>query len=209
MKKLLHIIATPRGEASRTLKVSNAFIESFLGTHSDWQVDELNVFTENLPEMTTARLDGKYELMGGRDLSDESKVAWAEIIKQIDRFKSADSYLLSVPMWNFNIPYQLKHYFDVIVQPKYLFHYTDMGPEGLIKDKKMLVITSRGGDYGAGAFVPYDQQVPYLKTILGFIGLSNVTFIHAQPMDSGDFAIQKRRIELAKSDAAEIAKVWV
>ncbi len=206
MKTLLNIIATPRGEASRTLKVSNAFIESFRLTHSDWQIDELNVFTEHLPEMTTARVDGKYELMGGRDLSPTSKVAWEEIIQQIDRFKSADGYLLSVPMWNFNIPYQLKHYLDIIVQPKFLFQYTDMGPEGLIKDKKMVVITSRGGDYTVEAFAPYDQQEPYLKTVLGFIGLIDVTFIHAQPMDSGDEEIQKQRIELAKKEAEKVAQ---
>lgn len=207
MKTLLHIIATPRGEASRTLQVSKTFIESFHKAHADWKIDELNVFKENLPEMTTSRVDGKYELMGGKDLSPESKVAWAEIIKHIDRFKSADGYLISTPMWNFSIPYQLKHYIDIIVQPKFLFHYTNKGPEGLIQGKKMVVITSRGGDYSADAYAPYDQQVPYLKTVLGFIGLTDVTFIHAQPMDM-DPVMQKRRLELAKDEAIAVAKAF-
>lgn len=104
------------------------------------------------------------------------------------------------------IPYQLKHYIDIIVQPKFLFHYTAKGAEGLVQDRKMVIITSRGGDYSTEAYAPYDQQEPYLKTVLGFVGLSDVTFIHAQPMDSGDTEIQKAKLELAKHEAVNVAQ---
>lgn len=146
MKKLLHIVATPRGEESRTLKVSEAFLSAFSSTHSDWVVEEVNLFEEDLPELTVKRVDGKYMLLGGRELSGEAKEAWKEVIGEIERFTSADGYLISTPMWNFSVPYRLKHYIDIIVQPRYLFRYTEGGVEGLVKNRKMVILTSRGGD---------------------------------------------------------------
>src|SRR5664279_4609709 len=90
-------------------------------------------------------------LLSGKELSGKSKEAWKKIEAEITRFMAADVYLVSTPMWNFSIPYMLKHYIDVIVQPKYLFRYTASGVEGLAKNKKMLVIASRGGDYSPGS----------------------------------------------------------
>ncbi len=209
MKKLLHINACPRGDESRTLKVSAAFLSSFKNTHKDWVVEELNLFREKIPELTARRVDGKYVLMGGKDLFGELKESWDEVIAHIDRFKSADRYLLSTPMWNFSIPYPLKQYIDVIVQPKYLFRYTETGAvEGLVKGKKMTVIASRGGDYTSEAYKPYDHQEPYLRTVFGFVGLTDMTFIVAQPMDSGAEELRKRRLEEAINQARELATVF-
>ena len=140
MDRLLHIIATPRVGESRTLKVSQEFLESFKKKYPGCGIDELDLYKEKLPELTVKRVDGKYILLGGKDLSGEFKEAWEEIVAHINRFLSADIYLVSTPMWNFGIPYALKHYIYVIVQPKYLFKYTDKGPEGLAKNKKMIII---------------------------------------------------------------------
>lgn len=208
MNKILHIIATPRGNESRTLKVSSGFLEAFKKKYPGCRVDELNVFTEKLPELTVKRLDGKYVLLGGKDLTPELEKAWKEILAHIDRFMSADAYIISTPMWNFGIPYELKHYIDVILQPKYLFRYTASGPEGLVKGKKMAVITSRGGDYSPSSpFHAYDFQEPYLKAVFGFAGLTDITFINAQPMDALGQAAQDEKIReaqaLAKRAAAE------
>ena len=133
MKKLLHIIATPRGEESRTLKVSNVFLDTFREKHADWVIDELDLTKESLPSLTAKRVDGKYVLLGGKDISGDMKESWQDIISHIERFMSADAYLISTPMWNFSIPYTLKQYIDTIVQPKYLFRYTSNGPEGLVR----------------------------------------------------------------------------
>lgn len=208
MKKLLHIIATPRDEESRTLKVSSVFLKSFQESHPGWEVDELNLFTTDLPEMTLARVDGKYDLLSGHELKGHHQKSWERLIEQIERFKGADGYLLSVPMWNFSIPYRLKHYLDIIVQPKYLFQYVDGVPQGLIQDKKIVVITSRGGDYSVKEYAPFDQQEPYLKTVLGFIGLTDLIFIHAQPMDAGGAGVQAEKLDKAKVEAVKIAKLF-
>jgi len=205
MKKLLHIIATPRDEESRTLKISQVFLEVFKNKHPDCVIDELSLFKEELPVLSIKRVDGKYILLDGRDLFGKYKEAWQEIIAHIERFLSAGAYLISAPMWNFNIPYALKHYIDIIVQPKYLFRYTDKGVEGLLKDKKMIVITSRGGDYTGEQMRMYDTQEPYLRAIFGFAGLTDITFINAQPMDMGKDT-QKQKIEQAQIQAKKIAE---
>lgn len=205
MKKLLHIIATPRAEESRTLKVSETFLAAFSQSHPGWVVEELDLSKEELPSLTVKRVDGKYVLLSGQELSGQFRVAWQEIIQQIERFLSADAYLVSTPMWNFSIPYALKHYLDIIVQPKYLFQYTKTGVEGLAKNRKMAVITSRGGDYTLADTRAVDFQEPYLRAIFGFVGITGITFINAQPMDMG-VKLQEEKIRQAQKLAEEIAK---
>lgn len=207
MKKLLHIVAAPRGEDSRTLKVSQVFLQAFARKNPDCKIDELNVATENLPGLTLRMISGKYVLLGGKELDDKLKEAWKPIECHIERFLSADGYLISVPMWNFSIPYPLKHYIDLIIQPKYLFRYTDKGVEGLAKNKKMIIITSRGGDYSPGsAFNSYDFQEPYLRAVFAFVGISDISFINAQPMDALGEQTRDKKIEEAKALARKMAE---
>ncbi|MEK6732975.1 MAG: NAD(P)H-dependent oxidoreductase, partial [Candidatus Omnitrophota bacterium] len=197
--KLLHIVATPRQEESRTLKVTAGFFEGLKKTNPDCKVDTLDVTKEKLPPMTVKAVNGKYVLLGGKELSADLKPTWADIIKHIERFLSADGYLISAPMWNFSVPYYLKHYIDVIIQPGYLFKYTDKGAEGLVKNKKMAVITSRGGDYSPDSpFSSYDFQEPYLKAVFGLAGITDIIFINAQPMDALGPDVQKQKIEAAR-----------
>jgi FMN-dependent NADH-azoreductase len=204
MKKLLHLIASPREELSRTLQISEVYLEHFKKKHPDWVIEELNLTKENLPPLSIKRLDGKYMLLEGKDLYGDLKETWKEILQHIERFLSADHYLISTPMWNFHIPYMLKHYIDVIVQPKYLFRYTDAGVEGLVKNKKMLVITSRGGTYTTPDSKEFDHQEPYLRTIFGFIGITDITFLKAEPMDMGE-ELRKQKLSEAIEKAKQLA----
>jgi len=205
MKKLLHIIATPRGDESRTLKVSNTFLAEFKKRNPECIIDTIDLSREELPPLTVKRVDGKYALLSGKELSGELKEAWQGIIKHIERFLSADLYLVSTPMWNFGIPYMLKHYIDVILQPKYLFRYAESGVEGLIKGKRMIVISSRGGDYSVEAMRKLDLQEPYLGAIFGLAGITDITFIKAQPMDM-DPKVRDEKIKEAQSTARDIAR---
>jgi FMN-dependent NADH-azoreductase len=204
MKKLLHIVATPRAEESRTLQVSEAFLNTFRDTHADWVIEELDLSKEELPSLTMKRIDGKHILLEGKDLFGEFKEAWEAIIVHIEKFLSADAYLISVPMWNFCIPYMLKHYLDVILQPKYLFRYTTTGVEGLVVGKKMVVIASRGGEYLSEPMKKLDFQEPYLRSAFGFVGITDIEFIIAQPMDMGQ-EIQQTRIKEARDQARKLA----
>jgi FMN-dependent NADH-azoreductase len=109
-------------------------------------------------------------------------------------------------MWNFGVPYALKYYIDAIVQPNYLFRYNEQGqPEGLVKGKKMVCVTSRGGDYSENSpFRPYDFLEPYLRAIFGWIGITDVEFINAQPMDF-TLEIRQSAIKLAIENAKTLA----
>jgi FMN-dependent NADH-azoreductase len=192
MKKLLHIIATPRGNDSSTLKVAKAFLDEFSKKYPGCVIDELNVAIAKLPDLAMEEVSGKYMLLSGKELSGKPKEAWKKIEAEIARFLAADAYLVSVPMWNFSIPYTLKHYIDVIVQPKYLFRYTASGVEGLAKNKKMVVAASRGGDYSPGSTArASDLQEPYLRTIFGFVGIADISFLIAQPMNMGPELAEK------------------
>lgn len=204
MKRLLHIIACPREEESRTLQISNVFIDAFTETHSEWVIDELDLSKEELPSMAEKQVGGKYVLLSGKDLYGRLKEAWVEIVQHIDRFRSADFYLVSTPMWNFSIPYMLKHYIDLIVQPKYLFTMQNGQTEGLIKDKKMVVIATRGGQYSGDA-QSYDFQEPYLRAIFGFIGIKDIEFIKAEPTDVSPI-LCKQKLQEAKIAADQIAR---
>ncbi len=207
MEKLLHIIATPRNKDSRTLRVSLVFLQLFKKKYPSCVIDELNLFSEELSSLTARQIDGKYILLSGRELSKELQDAWQSIAAHSQRFLSADVYLISAPMWNFSIPYALKHYIDIIVQPRYLFRYTENGPEGLVKNKKMVVITSRGGDYGKDSpFRSYDFQEPYLRAVFGFVGITDITFINAQPMDAAGAQVREEKINEAQIIAEAVAK---
>ncbi|MBU0604911.1 MAG: NAD(P)H-dependent oxidoreductase [Candidatus Omnitrophica bacterium] len=203
MRKILHIIATPRGDVSRTLKISGSFLESLKNKYPECAIDTLDLFKDTIPPLTLKTVSGKYVLLAGKDLSGDLKEAWLDIERAIARFLSADAYLISTPMWNFSIPYVLKHYIDVIIQPKYLFRYTDKDVEGLAKNKKMVIITSRGGDYSASSpFHANDYQEPYLRAIFGLVGIADIVFINAQPMDALGQGAAEEKIKQAQDLAA-------
>ena len=207
MKKLLHIVATPREDESRTLQVSEVFLDAFLPKHSDYVFEELTLAKASLPSLSQKRVDGKYLLLEGENLFGGIKESWEEILRFIEQFLSADLYLISTPMWNFHIPYMLKHYIDLIVQPKYLFRYTKTGVEGLAKNKKMVVITSRGGTYETEATKGLDFQEPYLRAIFGFVGIQDISFINAQPMDQGSER-RNKAIAQAQEEAKRMAEAF-
>ena len=183
--KLLHVIATPRAHESNTMRVANAFLESLHAKDPDLRVDVVDLFTGDLPAVAGDNIETKYTLMVGQPIDKRHEESWEQIEGLIEHFLSADIYLISTPMWNFSIPYALKYYIDSIIQPGYLYKYNEQGqPVGLVRGKKMICVTSRGGDYSEKSpFHAYDFQEPYLRAIFGFVGIIDMHFINAQPMD--------------------------
>jgi FMN-dependent NADH-azoreductase len=181
---LLHIVATPRGLASNTGRVSSALIEALHEQHDDLHLTTLDLFSADLPAVAGANIKSKYALMTGQPLDDEARSSWREIEKTIETFLAADLYLLTVPMWNFGIPYALKYYIDAIVQPGYLFRYNERGqPEGLVYGRKMVVVTTSGADYTQPPMDSLNFVEGYLRTIFGFVGITDIHFFTVQPMD--------------------------
>ena len=182
--KLLHIIASPRGEKSRSTRIANEFIQTLKGKHPDLVVEDLDLFQLTLPTLNQSVTEAKYMSIAGATLDTASQFMWNEVTDIATSFKSYDMYVISAPMWNFSIPYKLKHYIDVIMQPGILFKFTATGVEGLTTNKKMICITARGSDYGVNSPMnALDHQEPYLRAIFGFAGITDITFVNAQPLD--------------------------
>lgn len=183
--RVLHIIATPRATESNTLRVSDAFLERLRDRLPALEVDTFDLFTEPMPDLAGANTASKYALSRGEHLDPSHAHEWQRVEAMIEQFLAADVRLISSPMWNFSIPYKLKHYIDVIVQPGYLYAYNELGvPVGLATEKPTVCITSRGGDYSPGGpMSAFDLQEVYLRSVFGFVGITEMTFVNAQPMD--------------------------
>jgi FMN-dependent NADH-azoreductase len=199
--KLLYITASPRGEKSRTIGLSTLFLKALKEKHPDLVVENLDLFAANLPPVLGGAIDAKYAFIAGVPPGEEALKSWDEIARYANDFLNADMYLIASPMWNFTVPYRLKQYIDIIMQAGILFKFTPTGVEGLAKNKKMFVITSRGSDYGnQSPLSQFDFQEPYLRSIFGFSGITDISFIHAQPMDYspeiGELSLEKARQEV-------------
>ena len=208
MKKVFHIVASPRGSSSRTLRIADSLLKKIGKQFPGATIDTLDVFAEKLPEMNITRVKGKYMLMSGQELSGDAVAAWEVIKTHIARFLAADIIIISTPMWNFGIPYKLKHYIDIVWQPGFMFKYTENGPVGLAAGRKVFVVSTRGGDYSAGTPAePFDQITPYLKTVLGWAGITDLTFISAQPMDANTEEGREAKIKeaIASIDSLNLA----
>ena len=112
------------------------------------------------PSSTAPRSTGKYAIMHGQKFTPEEDAAWQQVVALAEHFKSADKIVISLPMWNFGIPYKLKHYIDVLVQPGLAFSFSpETGYKGLITGKPLVAIYARGGAYGPGSGAEgYDAQ---------------------------------------------------
>ncbi len=206
--KVLHIVATPRGEKSNTLRVSAAFLDSLSAHRADVEVEVVDLFHHDLPALAGHNIEAKYTLMAGQPIDQKHEESWRQIEKLIADFVSADAYLLSVPMWNFGIPYVLKYYIDCIVQPGYVFRFNQGGMVvPMVTGRSMVCVTARGGDYSPESPLhPYDFQQPYLRAIFGFIGIADIHFISLQPTD----VTTRREAALASAlaQARGLAAAW-
>jgi FMN-dependent NADH-azoreductase len=199
--KLLHVIATPRGEESGTLRVSRAFLECLRGQDGDLATDVVDLYDCDLPAVAGDNVKAKYTLMLGQPIDKNHAESWRRIEELIAHFLSADVYLITTPMWNLSIPYALKYYIDCLVQPGYLFRYDETGHVvPLVHGKKMICVTSRGGDYSpASPMRAFDFQEPYLRAIFGLTGITDIEFINAEPMD---VAADLREVAISAAVAA-------
>ncbi|MHC4551312.1 MAG: FMN-dependent NADH-azoreductase [Planctomycetota bacterium] len=206
MAKLLYIQASPR-DRSKSTKVATAFLDSYQQSNPDDQIETLNVFEKDLPPFDGFAVQAKYSIMHGQEHSDDELQAWSAVETLIDEFKTADKYLFSLPMWNFGIPYRLKQYIDIIVQPGYTFSADENGYEGLVKGKPAVVVYARGGAYSEGSGLEaFDLQKKYFDLVLGFIGFEDVQSIIVEPtMHVGPEEVQAM-VQASIGKAAGIAK---
>jgi FMN-dependent NADH-azoreductase len=202
MSKLLYIQASPRIERSYSIAVADAFVSAYKKANPKDEVLTINLFKKDLPSFDGLAVQAKYTILHGLKHTPEERAAWKKVEEVIAEFKSADKYVMAVPMWNFGIPYRLKQYLDIIVQPGYTFSYSPQeGYKGLVLGKPIFVSYSRGGAYEKGsAAEAFDLQTKYLQLALGFIGFTDIRTLVVEPTLAGpDVAKQKREEAIAKA----------
>jgi len=213
MKKLLYITANPNAvENSFGLSVGEAFIEEYKSVNPTHEVVHFDLFKENVPAIDGSVLDAWGKLGNGVDfaeLSAEQQQALAAMNKNLDLFMGADEYVFVTPLWNLSFPSVVKNFIDNFTIAGKTFKYTENGPKGLLENKKALHIQASGGVYSNGPGTALDFSSPYLKMMLNFVGITEVSQIFVEGMAAmADQAgeIKAKAIAEAKELAANFSK---
>jgi FMN-dependent NADH-azoreductase len=196
MSKLLYIKASPMRERSNSIAAADSFVEAYKKSHPQDEIKVLDLFTTDLPPFDFLAASGKYKVMHGKPHSTEEKTAWDKVVAIINDFKNADKYVFAVPMWNFSIPYRLKQYIDILVQPSLTFSVDSAGNyKGLVTGKPVFIAYARGGEYIEGTeSAAFDFQKKYFELILGYIGLNDLRFVIVEPtLGRGKEIAEQRR----------------
>jgi FMN-dependent NADH-azoreductase len=204
--KLLHLSCSPRPD-SESSAAARVFLDGFRQARPDWEVDVVDLWREALPEFSGPIVDAKYARMNAQPFDDPQRNSFAEAERIAQRFSLADRVLVSTPMWNFGIPYKLKQWFDIIIQPGLTFHFDPArGYRPLLKDRPTVVIIASGSDFATGMNRGrIDLATPYLREALRFIGVGDVRFVPIGPTTGPVEPIRAAR-ETAHRRLADMAK---
>lgn len=208
MAKILYIKASPMKDRSYSSRAAEAFLKAYKDYHPDDTVETLDLWEKELPDFNYVSAEGKYKVMRGKEHSEEEGKAWKKVVEMAEHFKSFDKIVLSAPMWNFSIPYRLKQYFDIITQPGLTFSFSpETGYTGLVTGKPLQLILARGGAYGKGTGAEaFDQQLPYLNSIFGFMGFTEIKTIFVEPTLMAGPDEAKKALNKTMEKAKEAAK---
>ena len=184
--KILQINSSARSAGANSTRLADS-ITARLKAANPAAVLELRDLAANPhPVLDEAALGALFTPAEQRTPEQAARVALDDAL--IAQVQAADAIVLGVPMYNFGVPVQLKTWIDAIAKAGVTFRYTENGPEGLIKGKKVYVALARGGLYRD---TPADSQVPYLKGVLGFLGMTDVEFIYAEGLAMGPESADK------------------
>jgi FMN-dependent NADH-azoreductase len=182
---VLQINSSARREASHSTRLANRIVRRLRDADPDATLTVRDLGLNPHPVLDEAALGALFTPASQRTLEQAARVALDdELIAEI---QAADVAVLGVPMYNFGVSAALKNWIDAIARVGATFRYTESGPEGLLKGKKVYVALTRGGKYRN---TPADTQVPYLKIVFSFLGLTDVAFVYAEGLNLGADAEQ-------------------
>ncbi len=194
MSRVLALKSSILGDYSQ----SNKLVEDFIKNVDQDKLTVRDLAANPLPVLDFAVATA---LRATEDLSQEQQAVVDLSDTLIEEVKAADTLVIAAPMYNFTIPTQLKNWIDLIARAGVTFKYTENGVQGLIEGKKAIVVTTRGGIHKDS---PTDNVTPYLRTVLGFVGITDVEFVYAEALNMGEDAASKG-ISDAQSQLATIA----
>ena len=190
--QILQIISSARGAESYSTRLSQGIIDKLRAAHPGSQVVVRNLATQPFPHLEEAHLQAYFAPAESR--SPQQQEAARHSDEAIAQVLAADVLVIGVPFYNFTIASSLKAWLDHLTRAGLTFRYTPTGPEGLIKGKKVYLAVASGGIYSEGPQQANDFAVPYLRWMLGFLGLTDVTVARAEGVKLPEFqptALQK------------------
>lgn len=195
--KILQINSSARSAGANSTRLADAITTRLKAANPGAVVELRDLAAHPHPVLDEAALGALFTPAEQRSPEQAARVALDDAL--IAQLQSADAIVLGVPMYNFGVPVQLKTWIDAIARAGVTFRYTENGPEGLVKGKKVYVALARGGVYRD---TPADSQVPYLKGVLGFLGMTDVEFIYAEGLAMGPETADKAFAEAEAAIAA-------
>ncbi|MDR2093861.1 MAG: NAD(P)H-dependent oxidoreductase [Azoarcus sp.] len=194
---ILQINSSIQLENSHSSRIAGLVVERLRALHPDAKVTVRDLGRDPLPPLDVAAVAALFTPTDKRTHEQMALVAKNDVL--IAELQAANVLVLGVPMYNLGIPVQLKGWIDAISRAGVTFRYTATGPEGLVKGKKVYVALARGGRYRDTAL---DTQVPYLKAILGFLGMTDVQFIYGEGFAMGAESVQQTEHDITAQIAA-------
>ena len=191
MSKLLYIEASPLKSRSHTIAVSQAFLDAYRVVHPRDEIERLDLWQVALPPFDAQTIEAKFAVLRRNDFTSEQLDQW-EAVRRVSRhFNAADKYVFSVPMWNFGVPYVLKHYIDVVTLPGENWTWSKQAGYGtLLSGKRALGIYASANPHESDDF-----QKPLMRRWLRFIGIEDIHEITLAPTLSDPGAVARLRIE--------------
>ena len=199
MSNVLIIESSARQQDSISRQLTQQFISQWQAAHPADQITVRDVALNPVPHLDANLLGGWMKPADQRNESEQVSLDRSDELT--NELLAADVLVMAAPMYNFAIPSTLKAWLDHVLRAGVTFKYTETGPQGLLSGKRAYVLTARGGIY-AGSTA--DHQEPYLRQVMGFIGIHDVTFIHAEGMNlGGDF--QEKGLNQANARLSQVA----
>ncbi len=183
MSSILLITSSPRGEASHSTRVATEFAKKLASAKLGNTLVTRDLATSPLPHIDSDYTAGIYTPEESRTAPQAKVVGVSDGV--VDELFAADTIILATGMINFNISSTLKSWLDHVMRSGKTFSYGAEGPKGLVTGKKVYVILASGGVYSDGPGAAFDHATPYLKTALGFIGMTDVEFIRIEGVAMG------------------------
>lgn len=198
--KILQINASARREGANSTRVANDVVAGLRAANPDAELTVRDLAANPLPVLDEAALGALFTPAEARTPEQAARVAVADAA--IAELQAHDVLVLGMPMYNFGVPVQFKNWIDAVARAGVTFRYTATGPEGLVTGKKVIVALARGGIHRD---LPSDSQVPYLKSVLGFLGMTDVRFIYAEGLNMGPEAAERGFAQAQAEIAAALA----
>lgn len=197
MAKVLHINSSVRNAGSLSRQLGAEFVAKWKAANPADTIVERDLAANPVPHLTEQMLGAFFTPAEQRNAEQAFAVKTSDTL--IAELQAADVIVIGAPMYNFSVTSGLKAWIDHVARAGVTFVYGANGPEGQVKGKKVYVITAAGGVYSEGPFAAYDHLTTYLRGVLGFLGMTDVTFINAEGVAMGDEAVAST---LAKSRTA-------